>query len=87
MTGRADRRVEKGLLDVLHQEGIGCIAFSPLARGMLSDKYLAGVPAGTSAATRRTALDRKLLTGEILRHIRARNGIAKMRPYTKRRTA
>lgn len=74
-----NRWVEKGLLDVLGEEGIGCIAFSPLAQGMLSDKYLAGVPAGTRAATQGTALDRKLLTEENLRHIRALNGIARMR--------
>jgi L-glyceraldehyde 3-phosphate reductase len=68
-----NRWIEKGLLDVLGEEGIGCIAFSPLAQGMLSDKYLAGVPAGTRAATPGTALDRKLLTEENLRHIRALN--------------
>jgi L-glyceraldehyde 3-phosphate reductase len=74
-----NRWVEKGLLDVLGEEGIGCIAFSPLAQGMLSDRYLAGVPAGTRAATQGTALDRKLLTEENLRHIRALNAIARMR--------
>jgi L-glyceraldehyde 3-phosphate reductase len=74
-----NRWVEKGLLDVLDEEGIGCIAFSPLAQGMLSDRYLAGVPAGTRAATQGTALDRKLLTEENLRHIRALNAIARMR--------
>ncbi|MGD0725796.1 MAG: L-glyceraldehyde 3-phosphate reductase [Spirochaetia bacterium] len=74
-----NRWIEKGLLDVLGEEGIGCIAFSPLAQGMLSDKYLAGVPAGTRAATPGTALDRKLLTEENLRHIRALNAIARVR--------
>ena len=74
-----NRWVENGLLDALGEEGIGCIAFSPLAQGMLSDRYLAGVPAGTRAATPGTALDRNLLTEENLRHIRALNAIARMR--------
>ena len=74
-----NRWVERGLLDVLAKEGIGCIAFSPLAQGMLSDKYLSGVPAGTRAATPGTALEMKLLTEENLRHIRALNDVARMR--------
>ena len=41
-----DRWVEDGLLDVLEQEGIGCIVFSPLAQGLLTDRYLDGIPAG-----------------------------------------
>lgn len=44
-----DRWVEKGLLDVLDQEGIGCIVFSPLAQGQLTDRYLAGIPLGARA--------------------------------------
>jgi len=44
-----DRWVEDGLLDVLEQEGIGCIAFSPLAQGLLTDRYLNGIPAGARA--------------------------------------
>ena len=44
-----NRWVEDGLLDVLGEEGIGCIAFSPLAQGLLTDRYLAGVPAGSRA--------------------------------------
>lgn len=74
-----NRWVENGLLDVLGEEGIGCIAFSPLAQGMLSDKYLAGVPAGTRAATQGTAFDKKFLTEQNLRHVRALNAIARMR--------
>jgi len=57
-----NRWVEKGLLDVLGQEGIGCIAFSPLAQGLVSDKYLSGVPAGSRAGTPGTFLDRKMIT-------------------------
>jgi L-glyceraldehyde 3-phosphate reductase len=45
-----ERRVEVGLLDILEKEGIGCIAFSPLAQGLLSDKYLNGIPEGSRAA-------------------------------------
>jgi len=44
-----ERRVEDGLLDVLEKEGIGCIPFSPLAQGLLSDKYLNGIPEGSRA--------------------------------------
>ncbi|MBW8333613.1 MAG: L-glyceraldehyde 3-phosphate reductase [Prolixibacteraceae bacterium] len=45
-----ERGVEKGLLDVLGREGIGCIPFSPLAQGLLTDKYLNGIPEGSRAA-------------------------------------
>ena len=47
-----NRWIEDGLLDTLGELGIGCIAFSPLAQGMLTDKYLNGVPAGSRAARR-----------------------------------
>ncbi|OHD73453.1 MAG: hypothetical protein A2V99_03860 [Spirochaetes bacterium RBG_16_67_19] len=74
-----NRWVEKGLLEVLEKEGIGCIAFSPLAQGMLSDKYLSGVPAGSRAGTPGTFLDKKLITEENRRHIRALNELARGR--------
>src|SRR5207248_3370351 len=45
-----NRWIEGGLLDLLEEEGIGCIAFSPLAQGMLTDRYLEGVPAGSRAS-------------------------------------
>jgi len=45
-----DRWVEKNLLDVLSQEGIGCIAFSPLAQGLLSERYFGGIPQGSRAS-------------------------------------
>lgn len=44
-----DRWIENGLLDVLTEEGIGCIVFSPLAQGQLTDRYLSGIPAGARA--------------------------------------
>ena len=74
-----NRWTEAGLLQTLEEEGIGCIAFSPLAQGMLSDKYLNGIPAGSRAGTEGTALDKSLLTKENLDRIRALNAIAKKR--------
>src|SRR4051794_29933019 len=76
-----NRWVEEGLLDVLGQEGIGCIAFSPLAQGMLTDRYLKGVPAG-SRASKGTSLDTALLSPDNLKHIRALDRIAKRRGQT-----
>jgi L-glyceraldehyde 3-phosphate reductase len=68
----------EGLLDVLEHVGAGCIAFSPLAQGMLTGKYLDGIPEG-SRATRGTSLSTDLLTDEALGHIRALNAIAQRR--------
>ena len=53
-----NRWVEEDLLDVLGDEGVGCIAFSPLAQGMLTDKYLNGVPGGLARGAGQVALDR-----------------------------
>jgi L-glyceraldehyde 3-phosphate reductase len=64
-----------GLLDTLADAGAGCIAFSPLAQGMLTDKYLDGVPAGSRAAQDKS-LSTDLLTEEALRHVRALNEMA-----------
>jgi len=46
-----NRWIERGLLDVLDDEGVGCIVFSPLAQGLLTDRYLGGIPAGSRAST------------------------------------
>jgi len=73
-----NRWVEHGLLDVLGEEGIGCIAFSPLAQGMLTDRYLDGIPEG-SRASRGSSLDPSLLTDEALTHVRRLNEIAQGR--------
>ncbi|MFL5919237.1 MAG: L-glyceraldehyde 3-phosphate reductase [Gaiellaceae bacterium] len=73
-----NRWIEPELLDVLADEAVGCIVFSPLAQGMLSDKYLDGVPAG-SRASRDGSLSPKLLTDDALDKIRALNGIAQRR--------
>jgi L-glyceraldehyde 3-phosphate reductase len=71
-----NRWIEEGLVDVLGEEGIGCIAFSPLAQGMLSDRYLGGgVPQGSRAA-RGVFLTEDMITAETLEHVRALNEIA-----------
>jgi L-glyceraldehyde 3-phosphate reductase len=68
----------EGLLDTLEQVGAGCIAFSPLAQGMLTTKYLDGVPAG-SRASQDKSLSADLLTEAALGHVRALNDIAQRR--------
>ena len=73
-----NRWVEGGLLGVLGDEGIGCIAFSPLAQGMLTDRYLDGIPEGSRAAQGKS-LDPELLSEESLTHVRALNELAKTR--------
>ena len=70
-----NRWIEPELLNVLDEVGAGCIVFSPLAQGMLSDKYLDGVPAG-SRASRPATLSRDLITEDALEKIRALNEIA-----------
>src|SRR4051794_13958951 len=73
-----NRWVEGGLLDTLEELGAGCITFSPLAQGMLTDKYLDGVPEG-SRASEGTSLDPSLLSDTNMRHIRALAGVAERR--------
>src|SRR3979490_2993165 len=73
-----NRWIEPELLDVLKDEGIGCIVFSPLAQGLLTDRYLAGVPEG-SRASHPGSLSTKMLTEENLARIRALNQIAQRR--------
>ncbi len=65
-----NRWIEDGLLDTLGEVGVGCIAFSPLAQGMLTSRYLGGVPEG-SRASRSGSLSRDLLTETALHHITA----------------
>ena len=74
-----NRWIEPELLDVLGELGIGCIVFSPLAQGMLTDRYLDGIPEGSRAATRGSALSPDLLTDDALAKIRALNEIAARR--------
>jgi L-glyceraldehyde 3-phosphate reductase len=73
-----NRWIEPELLDALEEVGAGCITFSPLAQGMLTDKYLNGIPEDSRAA-QNTSLSPELLTDEALEKIRALNEIAKRR--------
>jgi L-glyceraldehyde 3-phosphate reductase len=73
-----NRWVEGGLLDTLGERGIGCIAFSPLAQGMLTNKYLDGIPEG-SRASQGKSLSPDLLSEESLAHIRRLNDHASER--------
>ena len=70
-----NRWIEDGLLEVLDTEGVGCIAFSVLAQGLLSDRYLNDIPAG-SRASRDGSLTRGMLNDENLARVRALNDIA-----------
>jgi L-glyceraldehyde 3-phosphate reductase len=78
------RWVEEGLLDVLDKNGVGCIAFSSLAQGILTNKYLKGIPADSRAASTRGngALEKNALTEEILNKVRQLNAIAEQRGQT-----
>lgn len=76
-----DRRPEEGLLDVLGREGVGSIVFSPLAQGMLTNRYLKGVPEG-SRATHSQFLSEKNLSETYLERARALNAIAEGRGQT-----
>jgi L-glyceraldehyde 3-phosphate reductase len=76
-----NRWIEPDLLDTLEDEGIGCIVFSPLAQGMLTDRYLDGIPEG-SRASRDSSLSPGLLTDDAMERIRALNEIAAGRGQT-----
>jgi L-glyceraldehyde 3-phosphate reductase len=77
-----NRWIERGLLDTLEDEGIGCITFSPLAQGMLTDKYLNGIPEGSRASMQGGSFSPELLTDETLARVRALDAIAKRRGQT-----
>jgi L-glyceraldehyde 3-phosphate reductase len=74
-----NRWVERGLLDVLGKRGIGCIAFSPLAQGLLTDKYLEGVPQDSRAADGASYFKREFLSEGNLEKVRNLNAIARRR--------
>jgi L-glyceraldehyde 3-phosphate reductase len=76
-----NRWIEPDLLDTLGDEGIGCITFSPLAQGMLTDRYLNGIPPD-SRASRDTSLSPDLLTDQAMAKVRALNEIAQRRGQT-----
>lgn len=71
-----ERWVEDGLLDTLEANGVGCIPFSPLAQGMLTGKYLNGIPEDSRAAKSHGFLKKEALTEEKLKQIRALNDLA-----------
>ena len=76
-----NRWIEPDLLDAVGELGVGCIVFSPLAQGMLTDKYLGGIPEG-SRASWPSSLSPELLTDEALARIQALNDIAAGRGQT-----
>lgn len=71
-----NRWIEDGLQDVLEEEGVGSIAFCPLAQGLLTDKYLSGVPGDSRAAKPTGALSSNEITGDKLEKIKALNYMA-----------
>jgi L-glyceraldehyde 3-phosphate reductase len=73
-----NRWIEEELLDVLGDEGVGCIVFSPLAQGLLTDRYLGGVPSDSRLATG-GAMSQGMLSEENLTKVRALDSIAKRR--------
>ena len=74
-----ERWVEDGLLDVLDENGVGCIPFSPLAQGLLTDKYLKGIPEGSRAAKEHGFLKTTDITDEKLAKIKKLNSLAQQR--------
>jgi L-glyceraldehyde 3-phosphate reductase len=76
-----NRWIEHGLLELLEEEGVGCIAFSPLAQGLLTDKYLDGIP-GSSRVKSGSYFSQRLLSEENLERVRALNEIAGRRGQT-----
>ena len=74
-----NRWIEYGLLDTLEREGAGCIAFSPLAQGLLTAKYLNGVPEGSRASRSDSSLSADQLSEQNMARVRALNDIARAR--------
>ncbi len=77
-----NRKPEEGLLAVLQEEGIGCIPFSPLAQGLLTDRYLGGIPADSRAGKPHGFLRPSAITEEKLSRVRALNDLARKRNQT-----
>jgi L-glyceraldehyde 3-phosphate reductase len=77
-----NRWIEGGLLDVVGEEGIGCIAFSPLAQGLLSNKYLGGIPEGSRASDETSHFRKQFLNETTLAKIRGLNVLAERRGQT-----
>ena len=77
-----ERWVEDGLLDLLEKEGVGCIPFSPLAQGLLTNKYLKGIPSESRAAKSHGFLQESEITEDKLKKIRSLKQLAKQRGQT-----
>ncbi|OLC05380.1 MAG: L-glyceraldehyde 3-phosphate reductase [Gemmatimonadetes bacterium 13_1_40CM_4_69_8] len=77
-----NRGIERGLLTVLREQGIGCIAFSPLAQGLLTDRYLSGIPADSRAAKPHGFLKREEVTEDVLGRVRRLTDCARARGQT-----
>jgi L-glyceraldehyde 3-phosphate reductase len=77
-----ERWVEGGLMDVLERDGVGCIPFSPLAQGLLTNKYLHGIPADSRAAKPSGFLQESQVTEERIAQIKKLNDIALQREQT-----
>ena len=77
-----ERWVEDGLMDVLEKDGVGCIPFSPLAQGLLTNKYLKGIPADSRAAKPTGFLKEEQVTAERISQIKKLNDIAEKRGQT-----
>jgi L-glyceraldehyde 3-phosphate reductase len=74
-----ERWVETGLLDCLETEGVGCIPFSPLAQGLLTNRYLKGIPKGSRASKAHGALEKKAVTPELVKKLKGLDSLAKKR--------
>jgi L-glyceraldehyde 3-phosphate reductase len=77
-----DRWIEEGLTEVLEREGIGCIAFSPLAQGLLTDRYLSGIPEGSRASKPHGFLRPEHVTASTVERVRKLNEVARARGQT-----
>ncbi len=76
------RWVEEDLLDLLNKEGIGCVTFSPLAQGLLTDRYLHGIPEGSRACKSYSTLKKDAITDKVIQKVQALDAIAKERGQT-----
>jgi L-glyceraldehyde 3-phosphate reductase len=76
------RDAEQGLLDVLEKDGVGCIPFSPLAQGLLTNKYLHGIPQDSRAAKSTGFLQESQVTDEVIAKIKQLNSLAEQRGQT-----
>jgi L-glyceraldehyde 3-phosphate reductase len=74
-----NRWIEEELLDTLEAQGMGCIVFTPLAQGLLTDRYLDGIPEGSRAAQRGSTIGEEHLSEQVLAHVRRLAAIAEDR--------